>query len=158
MKIDHIEININIYCLTVIVTWEPDINKIADFCKERGVEMEADKKEQLSNIQKISTGFCIRINDDNPDIVIWLHKKPQRLCDYGILYHELYHAVDFIKKDKNLNEEIESPAYLYEMLVNNCNNSFWRNKAKTGMDKDFFIYSSEDQKRDRRMKKNLNHK
>jgi len=56
---------------------------------------------------------------------------------YGILYHELYHAVDYIARNidgetilYNEHKNSEPRAYLYQYLANQANTFFWGNKMK----------------------------
>lgn len=122
------EVWLAIYRLSVVVSWETSKKDLLQFAKRRGVtateEIWGKKFDRLSSNTKCN-GFCTYFGDDNQDILVWLRKRPQTVVECGVLYHELYHAVDKIIESRNLYHEAESPAYIYEYLATQCNIFFW---------------------------------
>lgn len=79
---------------------------------------------------KDSLGFCCNYGEGNTDILIWIYKQPKKLSEYCVLYHELYHAVDLISKDKgfgNLDDLAlnEPKTYLFEYLFEKVSKKLW---------------------------------
>ena len=102
-----------------------------DYAIKHGVPITEDDwgKEFSKHIDnKTCIGLAILYGDDNSDVLVWLKKRPEKCSEYGVLYHELYHAVDSIIESRNLFEEKESPAFIYEYLAMECNNYFWSKK------------------------------
>lgn len=118
-------IAVPLYRLTVLVTWEADGNEIAKFANKNGCQVAnrfpTDFKENADD----ALGLCMKFSNDNPDVLVWLRQKPKKASTYATLYHELYHAVDDISKSRNLADEPEARAYLFEYLADRCNQKFW---------------------------------
>jgi len=77
-------------------------------------------------------GFCMPYGDGEADILIWLRKRPKRATEYDTLYHELYHAVDYIADSvdpleglRDRENSSEARAYLYSWLATECNRVLW---------------------------------
>lgn len=118
-------INLALYRLHVIVTWETTGAEIAEFARQHGCRVSdrfvPDFNEQASD----ALGLCMAFHNDYPDVLVWLSKKPTKASSYATLYHELYHAIDSVSKSRNLADEPEARAYAFEYLVNECNRFFW---------------------------------
>ncbi len=123
-----IEINLAIYRCHCIVTWEQDVNKIIAWGKKNGITQLADDWKKVYQDNAVGTGLAMEFGNNNTDVLVWLKEKPKKLSQYGVLYHELYHAVDRISEQHNLNpyKEIEARAYMFEYLVNECNKILWK--------------------------------
>lgn len=120
-------INLAVYRLHVIVTWDTSAEEIAEYSEAHGCDVSkrfvSDFKEHAEDAL---LGLCMKLHNENPDVLVWLKQRPRRASDYGTLYHELYHAVDDISKSRNLDDEAESRAYIFEYLVTEANKFFWR--------------------------------
>ena len=122
-----IEIPVRVYKCHVIVTWEPDVKKIIIYAKRRKVKISDDWQREFTECQKKATGVTMTLGDDNTDVLVWLKTRPRKASEYGVLYHELYHATDRIAEDHNIKEG-EARAYIFEFLVNECNRVLWQKK------------------------------
>lgn len=121
-----LEIPLRIYKTTVVVTWEPEMHKIANHGQRRGIKsITPGWIKECAEAQESATGFCAAYGDNNTDTLVWLKERPRKASQYGVLYHELYHAVDHISHTHNLANEKEARAYIYEYLVNECNKHLW---------------------------------
>lgn len=123
----HLELYLAVYRLTVIVAWEVSYITILNLARRRGVTVTPEKfgKDLLKIHESKATGYCLELGDDNDDVLVYLRHLPKKSYDYGTLYHELFHAVQFIMRSRNMKDELESPAYLYEHLATQCNKYFW---------------------------------
>jgi len=137
MKNKNIEIRVPIYRMSVIIFFDSTLDEIIKY----GIKHKI-KKERFSNnwkeevkdmIDSDINGFTVDYGENNRDILIWLRKKPEKMSEYGVLYHELYHAVDIIAVDcddshmfYNKHGMSEPRAYLYEFLINCCNTVLWK--------------------------------
>ncbi len=122
-----LEIPLSIYRLTVVVTWESALEEVLLFAGEHKVEITPQWREEFERHAKDATcsGFCITFGDDNSDLLLWLRKRPTKASEYGVLYHELFHAVRAVVRSRSLGAEEESPAFLYEYLATRCNQVLW---------------------------------
>lgn len=120
-----LSINVGIYRLHVIVTWETTPAEISRYSKQHGVPVAKNFEKEFTENTKDAIGLCMELVKGNPDVLVWLAKQPKRATSYGTLYHELYHAVDSISDSRNLGDELEARAYLYEYLVTEANKFFW---------------------------------
>jgi hypothetical protein len=126
-----LEIPLHLYRLIVIVTWETSFADLKRFIKRNTHVLTADWQKDYEKHRNDAVGVCMTLGDNNSDVVIWLKEKPTRASQYGVLYHELFHAVDHITRTHNLDGEIEARAYIFEHLVNQCNSHLWpRSKKK----------------------------
>lgn len=121
-------INTHIYRCHLLVTWEQDINKITKYLTARGIKEQEDFKQVLGGlINSNALGTVVTIGSkQNTDLCAWLRVKPQKMSEFGALYHELHHAVDKFAEDHNLMDETEAKAYLFEHLVNECHKILWK--------------------------------
>lgn len=121
-----IAINLAIYRMFVVVTWEPEVHKIANWANKNGTLKVTDEwiTTFLKSKEK-AIGCCLEFGKDNTDVLIWLKERPKKASQYGTLYHELYHAVDHITDTHNLSVEREARAYVYEYLIDECNRVLW---------------------------------
>jgi hypothetical protein len=119
-------INLAIYRLHVIITWERSADKIIAYAKAHNcVTAKSFKTDFEEHLKEDVLGLCMVFSNDNPDVLVWLAEQPTRASNYGTLYHELYHAVDSIEDSRNLSEEAESRAYIFEYLVTEANKVLW---------------------------------
>ena len=121
-----IEIPLSIFRCSVLVTWEQDVDKIIKYASKRGVPFKEDWKEVfVANSNGL--GLCLELGTNNVDCLIWLKEKPLKTNQFGVLYHEIYHAVDYISEHRGMKtEEKESRAYIFEHIVNQCNSILWK--------------------------------
>lgn len=123
-----LEIPLSIYRILVLISWETTKEEIIKFARNHKVIITEEQwgKDFFQHYQnKRCNGLCMELGDDNCDILVWIRKIPTSSSEYGVLYHELYHAVYHIIEQRNLYNEIESPAFIYEYLANECNKYFW---------------------------------
>ena len=125
---NKLEINVKLYRLHVLIFWEVKIETIVRHAKKRRCSISDQWVTDISEDVKIASGVCARLGDDNTDIMVWLKKRPKTAGEFGVLYHELFHAVDYITESHNLADEKEARAFLYEFLANECNQYFWRKR------------------------------
>lgn len=59
-------------------------------------------------------GYCVQSAGDT---VIWLPRIPETPNEFGNLYHEVYHAVDFILMKKGVTDRKEPYAYLLGYVI-----------------------------------------
>lgn len=134
-----IEISLKIYKKHVVIFCEKTLKQIIAYGIKRGIGKENFDEDWVKGIQEMTdggcTGFCTHYGRDNNDILIWVRKTPKTRTEYGVLYHELYHAVDYLAKDicfdtmTDKNGMSEARAYMYEFLINEANYILW-NKPK----------------------------
>ena len=123
-----LEIYLAIYRLAVVVTWETSLGDILAFARRGKVEITRERwGKDFSEYadDPHCNGLTMLLGDDNADVLVWLRHRPKKASEYGVLYHELFHAVQQIVKSRNLGDEIESPAFLFEYLANQCNKVLW---------------------------------
>lgn len=115
-----------LYRMHVLVTWGTSGDEIAKYMKTKGVKatprFEGDFKEATNG----ALGLCMKFDNEYPDLLVWLAKQPKDLNSFHTLYHELFHAVDGISESRNLGDEPEARAYLFEYLVKVCDETFGR--------------------------------
>jgi hypothetical protein len=76
---------------------------------------------------KGAEGFCCNLGLCNADVLVWVQKrlcKTSSAAEFGVLYHELMHAVDRICARKGI-DDTETRAYLFEFLANECHKVLW---------------------------------
>lgn len=125
-KSKFIEIPLRIYRTHVVVTWEQEVHKIANWGERNGIKSINEEwiGTFLKNKEK-AVGVCLEFGQGNTDTLVWLKERPTKASTYGVLYHELYHAVDHISDTHNLANEMEARAFIYEFLVTECNKVLW---------------------------------
>ena len=121
----YIIVDLRTYQCAVVVTWEPNIDTIIKHVIKKGVEISKEWKGRFTNCSQDADGVCMTLGDKNTDILVWLKNKPLKARSFGTLYHELYHAVDHIAASHNLETEREARAYIFEHLINACNQVLW---------------------------------
>lgn len=119
-----LNISIDIFKIYVNVFWEVKIEDAIKYLKERNCPITKDDEDALKEVALKSTGLTSNAGTGNRDIMIWLEKKPTTILEYGVLYHEIYHAVYRIARDMSASEEEELQCYLYEYIVTKCLNHF----------------------------------
>lgn len=101
-------IEVNIYRLAVIVTWETTKEQLFKYSEQHGCKLSDESKELFDDVYKgieHKAGWCAFLGKDNSDVVIWLKNKPETSKNYAFLYHELYHAVQRIIETRDLHNE-----------------------------------------------------
>ena len=119
-KLKHLEINLAIYRCHDIIFWETTVDEIAVWGKKNKLTISEKWIEDFKETVKGASGACLSFGYDNRDRVIWLKERPHKATQYGVLYHELYHAVDFIADEANLDTTkngTEARAYIFEYLA-----------------------------------------
>jgi hypothetical protein len=121
-------INLAIFRCHCVVTWEQDVKEIVKWAKKHDVNsLKEDWVQTFNETTKVANGLCIDLGLGNTDILVWLKEKPKKMSQYGVLYHELYHAVDKIAEDHAMQtKETEARAYIFEYLTNECNKVLWK--------------------------------
>lgn len=110
-------INLAIYRLHVVVTWETKGEEIAQYAQAHGCVVSPRFVQDFTEESRDALGLCMKFSNDNPDVLVWLSTRPSTSATYATLYHELYHAVDEVSKSRNLADEPEARAYAFEYLV-----------------------------------------
>lgn len=118
-------LEIGIYRLHVVVTWETTAEEIAAYAAKHNCRVASHFTKDFKDNAGDALGLCMSLSNDSSDVLVWLDKKPSSASSYATLYHELYHAVDSISKSRNLGDEQEARAYLFEYLAHECNKAFW---------------------------------
>lgn len=117
-----LNIQIDIFRVYVNVFWEVKIEDAIKYLKERNCPITDDDAQALKEVSTASDGLTSNAGAGNRDIMIWLRKKPVTIKEYGVLYHEIYHATYRIAKDMSASSEEELQCYLYEHIVMKCLN------------------------------------
>ncbi len=94
------------------------------FYEQKDFDCFALVQKEIEDKEEKYAGVCSHIKEKGTDILILLKKKPRTNKEYSALYHELYHAVEFIREDHGLDGG-EASAYLYEFLIEKCNDYLW---------------------------------
>lgn len=123
-----LNIPVSIYRMTVAVFWEINLADALLYCKERGCSLSIKEAKEIVSFADGAAGLASNIGAKNTDVLVWLRERPRRASSYGTLYHELYHAVDYISASHKLSDEREARAYLFEYLATQCNRFFWGKK------------------------------
>jgi len=140
-QINIIEIPIDIYRMSVVIFFDTTLDKMMKWGIKNNINKERftdEWKEWVNDeIKNSGGGFCVEYGKDNRDILIWIKKKPETSKEYGVLYHEIYHAVDGIAVSIDIENKFyakngmsEPRAYLFEYLINYCNNILWNLLSK----------------------------
>lgn len=134
-RMKPLEIHLPVYAMTVIVFVDHSPEEIKKLAIKRGVNVEAFTKDWMRGCEDAGNeagGYCTTIGEKNRDVLVWVKKRPRTAREFGTLYHELYHAVDQIFFDIDRHSlgyakdgHSEPRAYLYQFLVNKCNNALW---------------------------------
>jgi hypothetical protein len=135
-RIKPIEIWVGVYRFGVVIfVGDTKVDDIVKFGLAKGLSKSIFTKSWRESIEEsfpVSSGLCHTLGEDNTDIIIWLKDKPNKASEYGSLYHELYHAVDYIAhahdREHHLSDEdgnSEARAYLYEYLATEANKKLW---------------------------------
>lgn len=124
-------IPVPLYRVTVLVAWDVPIESVGRHCRKHGCNITKEWIKDRVSFAEGANGICTNLGEGNTDVLVWLKNNLHRrskASEFGILYHELYHAVDRIGKSHNLMEEEEARAYIFEYLVFRCNQFFWKKK------------------------------
>lgn len=81
----------------------------------------------------LCSGSCHNYGDGNSDILVHLKTYPTKASEFGVLYHELSHAVDLVAHQTDENSKwfaddgmSEPRAYLLEFMINACHTVLWK--------------------------------
>lgn len=127
-------INLELYHLHVVVVFGSPIEEVIETCISRGATLSENWIKWVKVSAATANGFCANIGDGNTDVLVWLKKELNRghkASDYGVLFHELFHAVDKITNSHALEGELECRAYIYEYLAEACFRYCWVKPAFT---------------------------
>ncbi len=134
LQLKLIEIPIKLYKVSVVIFFGGDIEFIIKTGIKKGIKKEQFTKKWKNWIEdemKEGQGICCDYGENNKDVLVWMWKRPETLKDYGILYHELYHAVDYIADSRgfdSIDKLSEPKAYLFEYLFNEASLILWNKK------------------------------
>lgn len=130
-----LKIELAIYRRSVVVFFESTIKEVVDWGLKYDIEKEKlniNWQHDIELLMKNNVGCASEFGEKNSDIMVWVKKRPRVAGDYGCLYHELYHAVEFIAARCDPGEYFndrhgmsEPRAYLFEYLVDECNRALW---------------------------------
>jgi hypothetical protein len=136
--IKPISINVAIYRLHVIIFVEWTVEAMIRFGRQHKIGKEQFTDEWLRMLHSSrdgAQGLCTRFGVNNRDILVWLAKRPTRASEYGTLWHELLHAVDFIAEGADPGNRFsdengisEPRAFLYEYLAVEASKALWNIK------------------------------
>lgn len=136
--VEHLDIRLDIYRRTVVIfLGAPTVEQIVESAIKHKVPEKyfthGWKDSVQDAIKKGSAGFCTPLGEDARDLMIWLRERLKTATQYGVLYHELHHAVDFVAVGVDPEDRMvgktgisEAKAYLFEFLVNECNTTLWK--------------------------------
>ncbi len=119
-------IPLGIWKCGVVVTWETTIEKIVEFGIQNKLNVNPDWEKDVAKGMRRGCGLCVHYGDHEADLLVWLKTRPRKLSEFGVLYHELHHAVEFLAKDKAMEAELEAKAYTYEYLAIAAQRRLWR--------------------------------
>lgn len=71
-------------------------------------------KMSIGEKSEFVKGYCVQSEGAT---VIWLPRIPETAFEFGVLYHEVYHAVDFILRKKGVEDRGEPYAYLLGYVI-----------------------------------------
>lgn len=118
------------YKRQIVVMWECSAKATARRLRKIGAKIdkqwERDKAAVIGS--RTTQGFITHAGPpDSLDLLIWLRYRPRRADQFGVLLHELYHAVDRISRSVDAafamtapDGDSEARAYLYEHLAAYC--------------------------------------
>ena len=123
-KVYDIEIKLPLFKCHVLVLWDYTGKEIQKWGNAHGCSITDKWVRDFEEWKENAEGVCMRLGEGNKDVLVWLKKKPEKMSEYGTLYHELSHATDHIIDD-HLLEGTEVRAYIIEYLINECNKVLW---------------------------------
>ena len=125
-----------IYRRHVIVFFGASIDEIIAYGVKHRIGRASFSLEWVEIAQQAAgknAGFCLDYGEGNGDILVWVRKYPKTAAEVGILYHELYHAVecvasavDPIRRLVDEDGHSEARANLFEYLVTEVNRVLWK--------------------------------
>lgn len=121
-----IECYLELYRCTVLITYETEYKDISSYLKKRKFILAPDWKKAFEELRPNALGVCMDLKENNPDVLVWISKKPTNAKEYGTLYHEIHHATDLVLTSHNMRSEREAAAYIFEFIVNTANHYFWK--------------------------------
>src|SRR6267154_6279332 len=125
MNKNWVNIPVEIYLHNVVICVDQSAEEAIKWGKANGLKPEKFTQEGIEQFKEAqdALGFCHTFSNNGKHtfILIWLSNKPVCVNSYGILYHELYHAVDYIARNidgetilYNEHKNSEPRAYLYQ--------------------------------------------
>ena len=131
--VNFIKVGLPLYRVSVAVFFGVSLDGIIKEGVRGGIDSkkftEEWKKWPSEQISGTScTGFTMEYGEGNKDVLVWIRKKPQKLSEYAVLYHELYHATDHIadSRDFYTGDKISEPrAYIFEYLFMEVSKVLW---------------------------------
>ena len=124
---------VGVYRCSVSVFCGTSLEDIVDYGIRCGLPAESlngrwEKAIEKTIKEKNVGAFCDWYGKHSRNIIIWVTHRPKTTTDFGVLYHELYHAVDMIAKDVDFDKRLgdEGRAYLFQYLADECNKRLCR--------------------------------
>src|SRR3990167_8657873 len=131
-----IQIVIPLYRISVIVFLGVSLEEIIKTGIKRGIKSErftTNWKQWIENeMEQETQGLVCDFGEKNKDVLMWIRKRPRKLSEYAVLYHELYHVVDHIADSRNFSQDdkiSEPKAYLFEYLFTEISKVLWSKSA-----------------------------
>lgn len=127
-KYTIIEIPLIIYPVHMIVMMNTDYSEIKQHLISNKVSISPQFEKAIRGwLDAPNTkGYCCAYGyKENPDVLILLKSRPKKASEYGILYHEIYHATDRLSRSLGL-IGFETKAYLFQYLITECNRVLWK--------------------------------
>lgn len=142
-KLKPIEIYLPIYRCAIVIFFEYSAEEMKKFGLKRNIKEETLPRKWIRDTESVIEekigGFATNFGEKNRDVLVWVKNIPRTSTEYGVLYHELYHAVDlvFFGIDQNTlgyNKDgmSEPRAYLYQYIINECNRILWNLPKEKG--------------------------
>lgn len=131
LKSGFLTIPLPLYHLHVVVAYGVTAEACYKHAKKHGCDVDEKWLDDIKRGFDGANGFCSNLGHENRDILIWLPKalyEDSRCSEYGTLVHEIYHAVDKIRKHLWAEDEMEFGAYIMEYLFEQVCKEFWKNK------------------------------
>jgi len=131
-KLNVLTIPIPLYRCSVVIFFGASLNGMIKTGIKHGIKEKSfntDWKRWIEDNMGEGKGFAITYGKGNSDVLVWMWKRPRKLSEYAVLYHELYHATDQIAAHRHfqLNEEPDEPkAYLFEYLFRKVSEVLWK--------------------------------
>lgn len=131
-KFNFLIIPIPLYEVSVVIYFGVNLKKVIKDGVKGGIQkdrFDRNFKTFFEDNAKEGQGFCIDFGTGNKDVLVWIWKIPEKLSEYKVLYHELYHATDHIANSRNFNYEdklSEPRAYLFGYLFNEVSLKLWK--------------------------------
>ena len=131
---------VEIYRLNVFICINQSRKEVEDFGEKSGIQTWRFDNEwtmKFNNAYNMSSGFVLLFGEgeSNRNLLLWLKNRPSHIGYDGVLYHELYHVVEWIANAVDPSSRLcdedghsEARAYLFQYLVNKAHDFFWSNE------------------------------